>query len=342
MSDDLAVEADLQSVPEEYADETGDLPVGSLSEIYLAALGTPVLRREDLEARGFNEADISTTMPLLEARGMVRRMDRRSWEILPPEVVLPAYATRLEDQARSLRASSRSLSRLFHQGQERHQGRDPFHGVTVLTSLDEVSQAVRQVVGTARETVTMVLSDSPYVRSLLAAPDEPGRGVVNNAGKSVRMQLNYSDTLLAHPRFPDLLHACAARGEEQRITARMSLTCIVNDVGLLLIDLEDDDGGAHGLLVTDGVFSSAIVQVCQWAWPLGVPWNEDAEHPLEWDPRDVTILRLMAAGTADAAIGRHLKISQRTVERRVRMMMDRLNATTRFQAGFLAAQRKLL
>jgi len=47
----------------------------------------------------------------------------------------------------------------------------------------------------------------------------------------------------------------------------------------------------------------------------------------------------MAAGAPDASIARQAGVSQRTVERRLRSLMDRLGAETRFQAGVLAVHR---
>ena len=41
----------------------------------------------------------------------------------------------------------------------------------------------------------------------------------------------------------------------------------------------------------------------------------------------------------DATVARRVGVSQRTFDRRVRSVMDRLNAQTRFQAGVLAARR---
>ena len=60
------------------------------------------------------------------------------------------------------------------------------------------------------------------------------------------------------------------------------------------------------------------------------------------EARDRTILALLAAGAPDATIARQTGVSQRTVERRVRALMDQLGAGTRFQAGVQAARRGLL
>jgi DNA-binding NarL/FixJ family response regulator len=57
--------------------------------------------------------------------------------------------------------------------------------------------------------------------------------------------------------------------------------------------------------------------------------------------RDQQLLALLAAGLTDQAIARKLGVALRTVERRVRRMMDGLGARTRFQAGLQAAARGL-
>ncbi|MGD0557044.1 MAG: hypothetical protein ABSA93_18950 [Streptosporangiaceae bacterium] len=44
-------------------------------------------------------------------------------------------------------------------------------------------------------------------------------------------------------------------------------------------------------------------------------------------------------GLTDAAIARHLGAHLRTVQRRVRGLLDRLGAATRFQAGLQAVRR---
>lgn len=55
--------------------------------------------------------------------------------------------------------------------------------------------------------------------------------------------------------------------------------------------------------------------------------------------KDQQLLTLLAAGLTDQAIARRLGVALRTVERRVRRLMDELGARTRFQAGLRAAGR---
>ena len=110
-------------------------------------------------------------------------------------------------------------------------------------------------------------------------------------------------------------------------------TCIVEWTGNA-----DDGRGAQGLLGTSLGAVSAGRALFDRFWQLATPVNAPDELQ-DLEERDATILRLMAAGVADASIARQTGYSQRTVERRVRYVMERLGAQTRFQAGVQATRR---
>lgn len=55
-------------------------------------------------------------------------------------------------------------------------------------------------------------------------------------------------------------------------------------------------------------------------------------HPCS-DDLDIRILGLMGAGMHDAAIGRRLGVGLRTVQRRVRRMMEETESPSRFAFG---------
>jgi DNA-binding NarL/FixJ family response regulator len=71
-------------------------------------------------------------------------------------------------------------------------------------------------------------------------------------------------------------------------------------------------------------------------WTLGIPVSGD-RAPLS--EQDRMIVALMAAGVTDDVIARRPRLSRRTVTRRIAALLDRLGATTRFQAGVQAAHR---
>ncbi len=108
-----------------------------------------------------------------------------------------------------------------------------------------------------------------------------------------------------------------------------------------IVEWSRDDRGPQGLLGHSSGAVTAGLRLFERFWDLATPMGR-ASSGVDLDTRDATVLRLMAAGVADAGIARQTGLSQRTVERRVRHLMDRLGAQTRFQAGVLAVHREWL
>ncbi len=95
------------------------------------------------------------------------------------------------------------------------------------------------------------------------------------------------------------------------------------------------------LVVRPSGLLQALIGVFETLWTLGIPVTDiGGEQGLP--ERDRAILTLMAAGATDEAIARRLDMSRRTVVRRIASLLDKLGATTRFQAGVQAAKRGLL
>ncbi|MDP9068024.1 MAG: LuxR C-terminal-related transcriptional regulator [Actinomycetota bacterium] len=59
---------------------------------------------------------------------------------------------------------------------------------------------------------------------------------------------------------------------------------------------------------------------------------------LEPTPDEVALLRLMARGFTDEVVAQKLGLTGRTLRRRLRSAMDKLGASSRFEAGFKLAE----
>ena len=68
----------------------------------------------------------------------------------------------------------------------------------------------------------------------------------------------------------------------------------------------------------------------------GMPVLGSLEGP---DELDLQVLSLLIAGASDARVARQLDVGLRTVQRRVRSLMDATAATTRIQLGWAAYER---
>ena len=90
-------------------------------------------------------------------------------------------------------------------------------------------------------------------------------------------------------------------------------------------------------MVRDRRIVLALRGLCETWWRLGTPLAWESGGELDEDSS--FIVSMLAAGATDAMMASQAGLSQRTVERRVRALMNRLGATTRFQAGVLAVRR---
>ena len=90
-----------------------------------------------------------------------------------------------------------------------------------------------------------------------------------------------------------------------------------------------------------------------WAWPTAdtrcaladagrASTTGGQTAPDDLSEADRQVLALLATGLTDERIAAHLGLGLRTVQRRVRGLMDRLGAGNRFQAGLQAARTGLL
>jgi DNA-binding NarL/FixJ family response regulator len=111
---------------------------------------------------------------------------------------------------------------------------------------------------------------------------------------------------------------------------------IGDDHTALLVPEPDRTGGDESLAVHAGGLLAAFAGIFETLWTLGAPVSGN-RSPLS--EQDRTIVTLMAAGVTDDVIARRLALSRRTVVRRIAALLDRLGATTRFQAGVQAAHR---
>ncbi|MEV7729543.1 LuxR C-terminal-related transcriptional regulator [Streptomyces sp. NPDC087917] len=127
----------------------------------------------------------------------------------------------------------------------------------------------------------------------------------------------------------------------------MVRTCPVLPPRLLVFDREvaivpiDPTNSRLGALCTrePGIVASLIAlfeQTWHTAVPLGTSQPQDTRSGLT--PGEKELLRLLSTGMTDENAGRHLGISMRTVRRQMAALMERLNASSRFEAGLKAAQ----
>jgi DNA-binding NarL/FixJ family response regulator len=118
--------------------------------------------------------------------------------------------------------------------------------------------------------------------------------------------------------------------------------CLIVDRDVALLPIPTTETGRVGLaVVRESNVVSWVVATFEQLWAEAQP-VEDAisrhTDDLELDQTRAAILRLMAEGEKDEAISRRLSISVRTCRRHIADYMAQVDATSRFQAGVIAAR----
>jgi DNA-binding CsgD family transcriptional regulator/sugar-specific transcriptional regulator TrmB len=96
-----------------------------------------------------------------------------------------------------------------------------------------------------------------------------------------------------------------------------------------------------GALCTSEVaIVASLIAVFELAWETAVPLGTDmaVAEAQEVTAVERELLRLLARGLTDEAVGHKLGTSARTVRRQVAALMERLGASSRFETGLKAAQ----
>ncbi len=308
-----------------------------LTAVYRAILSDPTPSRERLVDAGFPASSVDPALRALVRHRLIDMAIDGQIAPLPPDAALPAFARRIERHAESLLASSVELSRLYRDARERPDrfGTDQ---VRLLYSMDEVGQAVGEITGRGRERLLAMRAPTQRIIAVASSPPEVIAAPIRNAeGVVLRARVVYDTRLL---EIPDAIARLGLRAvaEEQRVCPDLPFTTTVVDDDQAVVDLTlPGQVGPVGIVLTAAPLVRPILAVLERLWEFASPLPR-ANSPSGLDPREEQVLLILASGASDATIARQLGVSQRTVERRIRAILDALGAESRLQAGLLAKQ----
>jgi sugar-specific transcriptional regulator TrmB/DNA-binding CsgD family transcriptional regulator len=284
--------------------------------------------------------DVGTAVGRLEALGLVSRNPDDLVVAVRPDLAIDALVAEREGELQRSAVAARAIAEEFRAEQRE----EPSFGVADIVRGRSALQArYRQLQLGAKEEV-LTFDRPPYVSTLGVNEDEiehlargaVSRGIYDTAAFDVPGQLEW-------------LAAAAEAGEEARVLGGLPLKMSIADrrVALMPLTMDEASVGSIGLLIGPSALLDALVMLFEELWEKAVPleeaWTEprsaEASPPGASREVDIALLTLLTAGLGDDAIARQLRVSPRTVRRRVAALMDRLHARTRFQAGIQAKAR---
>jgi DNA-binding CsgD family transcriptional regulator len=281
-------------------------------------------------------AAVEDALAALERAGLVGRLTGTpaAYAAAPPDVAIELLARSREQDLARARLAMASLTARYRQARVSAQ---PHEVIEVVTTREATQRRWEQLQRSARVQVRS-FDRPPYVSaSPTANPIEE-----EMLGAGVAYRCVYHPAGFALPGRSAAVRSMIAAGEQARVTESVPVKMFIADDQLGLIPLEVDGSAEASLVIRASSMLDTLIALFELVWERAVAIHTEGELPTPGTgpaEDEAALLGLLAAGLTDAAIARHFGTHPRTVQRRVRELLDRLGAGTRFQAGLQAVRR---
>jgi sugar-specific transcriptional regulator TrmB len=315
------------------------LGIGAAEErAYVALLDRPEATLAELSsALAWPPRKVQRLLDTLQGMGLVTFAAGTPRRFIPasPDIAIEAILSRREGELRRARAEVQRLQRRATEGAGKSR-----QIIELITSHEAERHVFEQIQHAARHEL-IFLARPPI---LIAGPEQPSDTQVNAIARGVRYRSIADQAFLAIPGVVARIRADLEVGEEIRVVSELPLKMVMADRSVALIPLNLESSNSPSLLVRSSALLDALYSMFELLWeraapiaitPEGVQTGEPGTRlPAEADH----LIPLLAAGLNDKAIAYELGISASTLTRRITEIMQRLDAQTRFQLGWMAAR----
>ena len=275
---------------------------------------------------------IRRALRALESKGFASRIPGRAARYAParPDLAVEALIVRREEEHARARRDVRLLT-------ERYSAVESVdRPIELVRGREAVAQWWAQVQRSATSEVLM-FDRPPYVMPFRG----PNPVEMELLQSGVAYRVLYDESSFDHEGKREAAAACAQAGEEGRVWAGVPIKLIVADRRLALT-YHGSDVRETAVVIRPSAVLSAIVALFDSLWRDAAPLAGTQGGSDGFDNTDLAIVAMLAAGSIDERIARHLGIGVRTVRRRVARIVEQLGAETRFQAAVLATRKGLI
>lgn len=287
---------------------------------------------------GLPEAETERTLRRLEQQGLAAQSSARSdrWVAAPPGVALGALLIQQRHELDQAELASALLAAEY-----RAEASEPtVHDlVEVVTGANAVAHRFHQLqLGAAFEVCALVTGNPIAVSGMDNESEERA------AARGVSFRVVVEREVLSLPQGILELSAALGRDEQCRVVERVPTKLVVADRALAMVPLTGRNAEPAALVVHASGLLESLTGLFEAVWREAMPLRlgeqgclkEDENGP---DPTDLEILSLLLAGLTDASVAKQLELGLRTVQRRVKGLMELTGVSTRLQLGWHAYER---
>ncbi len=311
--------------------------------VYRGMLADPSGGVTDLCLRiGLAEAQVRDGLDRLVDLNLLRpsRDSPGAWRAVSPELGLELLLRRQEEElarqqeelARSKEAAARVVSEFADlrpntevDGAERLVGMDAIQG-----RLEELAH------GLTREFMAILPGGAMSEASLEASRPLDRRALA----RRVEMRSVYQDSSRNDPATLAYARWLTEEGGQVRTSPLLPPRLLIFDRSIAIVPIDPANSRLGALCTSAPGIVASLLNLFDQTWNSAVPLGADRPRPTDSKPSagELELLRLLASGMTDEAAGKRLGVSLRTVRRQMSALMERLNASSRFEAGLKAAR----
>lgn len=160
--------------------------------------------------------------------------------------------------------------------------------------------------------------------------------------RGVQLLTVYQDSVRNDRVTLDYARWISEQGGHVRTSPILPPRMLIFDRRTAVVPIDPENTRRGALCTTAPGIVASLVALFEQTWQAAVPLGADQRLLLDdtgVSAAERELLKLLASGMTDEAAGKRLGVSLRTVRRQMAGLMERLNATSRFEAGLKAAQR---
>ncbi|MEU0369546.1 helix-turn-helix domain-containing protein [Streptomyces sp. NPDC006283] len=306
------------------------------SQVYQILVGSGRCQVDRLEQRtGLTGAQLEQAVAALAAKGLVAVTDDLPGQLIPapPDI---AGETLLLARMNELHSAKGLLNRLTKQYREALRPA-ALEEIAEIVPAETLSHRYEQLQLRARHEV-LRFDAPPYL-----LVDEFNAAELEQLAAGVRFRTVYDRAAIDGYAAQLEIRRYMEAGEQARVLARLPVKLIIVDRSTAMLAVRTDDGQAPGAVVQihQGPLLDALLALFELVWVTALPLDPSPgeTHRGELSGSDAHLLLLLLSGLTDDAIARLMGIGKRTVNRRVRALMDLAGAASRMQLGWQACER---
>ncbi|MEU0037679.1 helix-turn-helix domain-containing protein [Streptomyces sp. NPDC006333] len=303
------------------------------------------------EISGRSSLTTSATQGLLlalEARGLVCAVEEGpGWfAAIPPEVALVPRLQRHSDALEQARAAVFELVETYRRRARAWGGAE---AIEIISGAAALRQHLRQLQDGARHEL-LWFCKAQYV----AMSPESNQEQFEAQARGVLYRILYEQDYFDDPGSLDNVVRGVRAGEVARAVPRLPLRMAIADRSVAVLPLASSDAppgnrrDVRAVLVRESSLLDGLITLFEHHWEVGAPLRVTDEGQIgeagptdaaSLAPEDRHVLSLIVAGMTDEAIAGQLRVSKRTIQRRIQGLMSVAGVATRMQLGWHAARR---